>query len=217
MSRSLGPQQRRSTRRKRVRHRRRHANPAVKRGARPREAAREHRLPIRGRRGVVRAADAEALHGKVQRTSSWSLPRERREDRRRRRAAARRSHRHDRGPGRQRSSTPSRAATARECARPRAAQGARRRSTRSSRASSCTTTRCACSAAARAPRRRVRVLIESGDGSDIVGHGRRVAERDRRELAGARRLLRVQALQGRQREGKAPSARTMHRRATTKS
>ncbi len=33
----------------------------------------------------------------------------------------------------------------------------------------------------------VRVLIESGDGKDTLGHGRRIAQRHRGELAGAGR------------------------------
>ena len=54
----------------------------------------------------------------------------------------------------------------------------------------------------RAARASVRVLIESGDGARALGHRRGVAQRHRGELAGARRQLRVQAVQGPARQGK---------------
>ena len=154
------------------------------------EGAGEPRLPVRGRRGVVRAADAEGRSTATRRAASGSSAS----------ASSTRSASEDEpplseatimieGPDGEIEHTAAQGNGPVQRARPRAAQGAGEVLPADRRGRSCSTTRCACSVGGEGTAALVRVLIESGDGARALGHRRRVAQRHRGQLAGARRSL----------------------------
>ncbi len=161
------------------------------RGARPGAGPGERGLPVRGGRGVVRAAGREARRAHHAVVRAAGLPRQRRRP-------ARTATPVDRGDGqaqgrRRRRAHRQRGGRPGQRPRRRLAQGPRSATSRGSSEMHLVDYKVRVINARAGTAARVRVVIESKDARRRLGHRRRLRERHRGELAGAGRRVRTQA------------------------